>query len=81
MQLMIQALQKVGPDLTRARLRQVLNSMTFSSGLTKDEHWLPQDHYANTSMLGFTIQDSGGFNGFQYQNTGWFADPWASLDR
>jgi ABC-type branched-subunit amino acid transport system substrate-binding protein len=80
MQLLVQALQKVGPDLTRARLKQVLDSMTFSSGLTKDEHWTPGDHYANTSMLGFTIQNSGGFNGFQYQNTGWFADPWPTLD-
>ncbi|MDQ1700572.1 MAG: hypothetical protein QOG34_2435 [Frankiaceae bacterium] len=80
MTLLVEALQKVGPNLTRARLRDVLDSMTFSSGLTKDERWTAADHYANTSMLGFAIQDSGGFNGFQYKNTGWFADPWANLD-
>lgn len=80
MRLLVDALEKVGPDLTRARLRQVLDSMTFKSGLTKPEQWRPGDHYANTSMLGFTIQYSGGFNGFQYMNTDWVDDPWAKLD-
>jgi len=81
MNLLVEALRKVGPDLTRARLKQALDSMTFDSGLTQTETWHPGDHFANTSMLGFTIQFSGGFNGFQYKNTGWVTDPWAKLDR
>lgn len=81
MNLLIQAMQKVGPDLTRSRLRQTLDSMTYNSGLTQPETWRPGNHYANTSMLGFSIQYSGGFNGFQYQNTGWLADPWVTQDR
>lgn len=80
MKLLVAALEKVGPNLTRERLRDTLNSMTFDSGLTKPERWSATNHYANTSMLGFTIQYSGGFNGFQYQNTGWVTDPWAQLD-
>lgn len=80
MRLLVQALQQVGPDLTRARLKATLDAMTFNSGLTNPLTWSPGNHYANTAMLGFEIQYSQGFNGFQYQQTGWVKDPWASLD-
>jgi len=81
MKLLVKALQQVGPYVTRARLKQVLDSMTFDSGVTQPLSWRPGDHFANTSMLGFTIQYSGGFNGFQYQNTGWIKDPWVGKDQ
>ena len=80
MKLLVHALQVVGPDLTRARLKAAMNAMTYSSGLTNPLSWSAGDHYANTAMLGFTIQYSQGFNGFQYQQTGWVKDPWAQLD-
>ncbi|HEX6489040.1 MAG TPA: ABC transporter substrate-binding protein [Candidatus Dormibacteraeota bacterium] len=80
MRLLVQALQTVGPDLTRARLKAALDSMTFDSGLTNPLTWQPGNHFANTAMLGFTIQYSQGFNGFQYQQTGWVKDPWALQD-
>ena len=80
MKLFVQALQTVGPNLTRARLRDALNSMTFDSGLSQPMHWTAGNHFANTAMLGFSIQYSGGFNGFQYQQTGWVTDPWPTLD-
>ena len=80
MRLLVAALQQVGPDLTRARLKQALDSMTFDSGLTNPLTWRGGQHYANTAMLGFTIQYSQGFNGFQYQQTGWVQDPWALKD-
>jgi ABC-type branched-subunit amino acid transport system substrate-binding protein len=80
MLLFVNALKAVGPDLTRARLRQVLDSQPFDSGLTKPLQWRSGNHYANTSMLEFTIQYSQGFNGFQYQNSDWVTDPWATLD-
>ncbi|MHB8719741.1 MAG: ABC transporter substrate-binding protein [Candidatus Dormibacteria bacterium] len=80
MLLFVQALKTVGPTLTRAALRNVLNSTTFNSGLSQPMHWTGTNHYANISMLGFSVQYSGGFNGFQYQQTGWVADPWPTLD-
>ena len=80
MLLFIQALKKVGPNLTRAGLRAALNSMTFDSHLSQPLSWSEGNHYANTSMLGFSIQYSQGFNGFQYQRTDWVKDPWSQAD-
>src|SRR5207253_726907 len=80
MLLFVQALKAVGPNLTRASLRHVLDSMTFDSGLSQPLSWQAGNHFANRQMLGFAIQYSGGFNGFQYKQTGWVADPWPTLD-
>lgn len=80
MRLLVEAMKKVGPNLTRERLKAALDSMSYDSGLTRKLAWRPGNHFANTAMLGFTIQYSGGFNGFQYQNTGWVADPWWNRD-
>lgn len=81
MELLVEALKKVGPELTRARLKGVLDAMTFEPGLTTPLRWTAGNHFANTAMLGFTIQYSGGFNGFQYQQTGWLKDPDYQRDR
>jgi len=81
MLLFVDALRKVGPELTRARLRDTLNTMTFDSGLSQALHWSASNHAANTAMLGFTDQYSGGFNDFQYAQTGWVSDPWPTMDR
>jgi len=80
MNLLVDALRAISPYVTRARLKAQLDSMTFRNGLTKDLAWQSGNHFADTSMLGFTIQYSGGFNGFQYQQTGWLRDPWSGLD-
>src|SRR5258708_362750 len=80
MQLFVQPLQKTGPNLTRAGLKAPLDSMTFDSGLSRPLTWHPGNHYANTAMLGFSIQYSQGFNGFQYLSTDWVADPWVGQD-
>lgn len=78
--LLISALTAVGPNLTRARLRAQLDGMTFDSGLTQPLTWRPGHHFANPAMLGYTIQFSNGFNGFQYQQTGWVPDAWLGQD-
>jgi len=80
MELFVKALQQAGPNLTRANLRATLNSLTFDSGLAQAGSWREGNHFANTSMLGFAIQFSQGFNGFQYQQTGWVKDPWVTED-
>jgi hypothetical protein len=54
--------------------------MTFDSGLSRPLTWRAGNHYANTAMLGFNIQYSQGFNGFQYLQTDWVADPWPGQD-
>src|SRR5258708_3422593 len=80
MQLFVQALQKTGPNLTRQGLKATLDGMTFDSALSKPLTWKPGNHYANVAMLGFNIQYSQGFNGFQYLNTDWLTDPWVGHD-
>jgi ABC-type branched-subunit amino acid transport system substrate-binding protein len=81
MEMFVQALKAVGPGLTRAALKTSLDSLTFSQGLAQSMTWSSGNHFANTSMLGFSIQYSGGFNGFQYLNTGWVTDPCIGCDK
>jgi hypothetical protein len=80
MKLLIDALRRVGPDVTRLRLKAVLDSMTrYSSGLTTPLTWSAGHHYANTSMRAFAIQNKGNFNGWT-SVTGWIRDPWVGQD-
>lgn len=81
MLLFVQALRQVGPDLTRHAMRQALDTMRFDSGLSQPISWSSGSHFANTAMLGFSIQYSQGFNGFQYLRTGWVTDPWVGQDK
>jgi ABC-type branched-subunit amino acid transport system substrate-binding protein len=75
-QLFVAACKKVGANLTRAALRDVLNSQTFDLGLSQPLHYgtgLP--HQANISMAAFSDNASGTFNGWSYRSTGFIADP------
>jgi ABC-type branched-subunit amino acid transport system substrate-binding protein len=67
MELLVQALQKVGPYLTHARLQAVLNSMTLQTGLTLQTslRWSATNHFANTTMQAFTIERKGTFSGWR----------------
>jgi ABC-type branched-subunit amino acid transport system substrate-binding protein len=62
MRLLVEALQKVGPDLTRQRLRAVLDAMSYGSGLTIQPtlRFTPATRYANVTMQAFTMQYKGG---------------------
>ncbi len=80
-QLFIAACQKIGSDLTRAALRQELDSDTFALGLSTPLHYgtaLP--HQANVSMTAYQDNASGSFNGWSYLSTGFLADPAAGKD-
>lgn len=59
------ALHQVGANLTRARLRDALNAMTYQSGLTAEGlHWWG-DRVANRSAVPLTIRmAAGAFSGF-----------------
>jgi len=82
MELLVQGLQKVGPNLTRGALKQALDAMDFNSGLTGGvEQFRPGNHFANVSAQAFSLVISTGhFNDFRYQQTGFLADPWVGKD-
>jgi len=67
MLLLVKALQTVGPYLTRARLKAVLDAMSFASGLTLQSTltWRPGNHYSNSTMQAFAIQYKGTFGGWR----------------
>ena len=84
MLLTIQALTAVGPDLTRARVRQYLDSTPFAAdgqGLTQPLSWRAGNHFANIAMLGYTmVANSAGFQGFRADPAGFITDPNPSAD-
>jgi ABC-type branched-subunit amino acid transport system substrate-binding protein len=84
MLLTVQALTGVGPNLTRARVRQYLDSTAFvadGQGLSQPLSWHPGNHFANTAMLGYTmVANSGGFQGFRADPVGFITDPNPSAD-
>lgn len=72
----VEALRQVGPNLTRQRLQQVLNTMKFKSDLSSDLGWSATNRYANTRAQAFSLQYAGdSFSGFANEQTGWIADP------
>lgn len=81
MNLLVQALQQVGPDLTRARLKAVLDSTTVKTNLSEPLVWRPGGHFANTSAIGWTLKygSNGNFLGFSAA-TGFERDPWVGQD-
>ena len=80
MNLLVNALQTVGPDLTRARLKAVLDATTFRSDLTKPLVWTPGHHFANDAAMGWRLNYSNGaFSGFSAV-TKFETDPWLGQD-
>jgi hypothetical protein len=79
MELMIEALRRVGPLVTRDRLATALDTMRLDTELARPLQWKAGDHFANRCMMGFSIQSRPSFAGWR-QETGWVCDPWAGLD-
>ena len=80
MQFLVEALRQTGPYLTRARLRQTLDSMKFNSGLALDGtlSWpAAPKRFAATTMQAFEIQYKGNFGGWRAQVI--FKDPTPEL--
>jgi hypothetical protein len=67
MRLLVDAMKKVGPYLTRQRLKYELDRMTLQTGLTlqRSLHWRPDWRWVNTTMQGFVIQYKGTFGGWR----------------
>ncbi|HVF04105.1 MAG TPA: ABC transporter substrate-binding protein [Frankiaceae bacterium] len=61
MQFLVAALRKVGPELTRLRLKAVLDHMTYDNSLTLQGRlaFTPTSRFANTTMQAFTMQYKG----------------------
>jgi len=76
---LIAALERVGANLTRDRLRAELDALRFSSGLTSTLDWgpsVPADRFANRSAQAFRVRTaSGSFAGFEEVGTGLRRDP------
>jgi ABC-type branched-subunit amino acid transport system substrate-binding protein len=79
MQMLVDALRRVGPNLTRDRLAALLDNNDYNAGLTTPLKWRKGNHFANASMQAFTIQYKNSFNGFR-KTTGWVHDPYVGQD-
>lgn len=76
MSVFVEALRKVGPDLTRARLKAVMDSMSYTSDLSSPLNFAPGKHYANIGAQAFVVRTAaGGFGGFGDAGTGFINDP------
>ena len=76
MQLLIEALNRTGPDLTRKSLVETLNSMpALNTGLTTPLKWTATERYANHSAQAFEIQSKNGFSGWRFVQAP-MRDPW-----
>lgn len=63
MSLFVEGIKRVGPNLTRADLRKVLDSMDYNTDLSSNLSWRPGKHYANLRARAFGDE------------TGWILDP------
>lgn len=79
MSLLVAALEKVGPKLTRENLKKTLDSMTYDTGLSTPLTWSEGNHFANVTAQSFSIQYKQTFNGWR-QRTGFLKDPWVGQD-
>jgi hypothetical protein len=79
MRLLVDALRRVGPRLTRAALATTLDAMRVDSGLARPLAWSSGSHFANQCMLAFSIQARPSFAGWR-QESDWVCDPWVGQD-
>lgn len=79
MRLTVEALRQAGSQLTRARVKSILNSITLDTGLTQPLSW-KTSRFANRSAQGFKINYASGFSGWSEATNGWVDDPWVGED-
>lgn len=76
MTVFVEALKEVGPNLTRKRLQQVLNSTTFQTDIATRLGWSGGDRHANKAAQAFSVVVAqGSFAGFRNEQTGFIEDP------
>jgi ABC-type branched-subunit amino acid transport system substrate-binding protein len=76
MKVFVEALRRIGPNVTRERLRAAMDSMTFESDLASPLTWKAGQHSANVRSQSFAMTVSGGtFRGWSDEGTGFLLDP------
>jgi ABC-type branched-subunit amino acid transport system substrate-binding protein len=67
MKLLVEALRAVGPNLTRAALKQELDAINFASGITLQPalKYTTDTRFANLTMQGFVMQYKGSAGGWR----------------
>lgn len=76
MSVFVEALKKVGPNVTREGLKAAMDSMTYTSDLSSALTWKPGQHSANARAQAFAMTVSGGtFRGWRNEGTGFLLDP------
>lgn len=75
-QVFVEAVDRCSPDVTRACVRQTLNSINYESDLASTLSWSENQRHANTAARAFSMEASGGsFNGWRDERTGFVQDP------
>lgn len=75
MQLLVEALKRLGPSPTREGMRQTLDSMSLETGLSPTLVFRAGNHFAATRAQAFeAIVNNGSFQQWRYANTGFIAD-------
>lgn len=76
MTVFVEALKRVGSNLTRERLKAVMDSMTLETDIASTLTWKPGQHAANVRSQAFSITLSqGAFRGWSDEGTGFLLDP------
>jgi ABC-type branched-subunit amino acid transport system substrate-binding protein len=76
MTVFVEALKRVGPQLTRERLKAVMDSMEFQSDIASMLTWKAGQHSANVRSQSFSMSVSqGAFRGWSDEGTGFLLDP------
>ena len=80
MQLLVDAMSRVGADLTRDELKKKLDETTLDTGLSAAAAtWSSGQHWAIGGAQAFTMQAEHGFSGWA-SSTPFKADPWLGHD-
>lgn len=76
MQLVVEALRKIGPAPTRAGIKGILDSLTLDTGLAPPITFRGADHNGHASAQAFVdIVNNGSFSTWRYAATGFIRDP------
>jgi ABC-type branched-subunit amino acid transport system substrate-binding protein len=76
MSVFVEALKRVGANLTRERLKAVMDAMTFESDIAAPLTWKTGQHSANVRSQSFSMSVSqGAFRGWSDEGTGFLLDP------
>jgi ABC-type branched-subunit amino acid transport system substrate-binding protein len=76
MSVFVEALKRVGPNLTRAALQQTLDAMDYETDLASKLSWRSGKHHANVAARAFTmVIANNSFAGWADAQTNFIKDP------